>query len=83
MATGQTGYTPLSAVPIGTPVAPPPPRIEFAQIRQLVLSILDDLEKPTAAQPPEAASVRLAMQDLDVRIASRNLPKRESAGADR
>jgi hypothetical protein len=54
----------------------PPPEFNLAQFNRLMLSILGAVDDPAADKLQLVQTLRASMQDADVKVAARNLPKR-------
>jgi hypothetical protein len=73
----QKGFEPLTLTPIGAPGTPLPPASESDKVKQVILSALANIDVDTTAadELAEKQAVRAVMQDRDVRLASKMLPK--------
>jgi len=79
----QDGAAPQSAVPLGTPAAPPPPQFDDTAFRDAVFAALQALDTPAEDAMPEAKAVRAAILKRDARISLKNLPSRAVASANK
>ncbi len=69
------GDVPQSLEPIGTPVEAISPQADWMPFRQMVLEAMAVLNTPAAEKLPAARAIQASIQERDVRLASRNLPK--------
>jgi hypothetical protein len=77
----QTGYPPQALTPIGTPVAPLAAQSNWEKFKDVMLTTLAAMDTPAGEELAQAQAVRAAIQDRDVRVASKNLPKRVAVAA--
>ncbi|HWE03068.1 MAG TPA: hypothetical protein VG326_11725 [Tepidisphaeraceae bacterium] len=77
----QSGYLPESLTPIGTPVAPRAAQSEWDKFKDVMLSALAAVDTPAGEDLAQAKAVRAVIQERDVRVASKNLPKHIAVAA--
>ena|SRR5665213_700096 len=77
----QKGFDPLALTPIGTPGTPLAEQSAWDKFENTVLTALAKVDTAAGDHLAETQAVRAAMQERDVRTASKNTPKRTVAVA--